>query len=110
MMEPKPCPFCAAPVQCWEGRGFTVDCRRCHARGPEAATETIAIKWWNEACPRAARSRRQALRDKLKRDEVMRAEAEAEANEPRAKRDREYRQWNEEREVWLSAPVDACHR
>jgi hypothetical protein len=112
----KACPFCGLKrvvvYETWHP-AFTVECDRCGASGPQAATEEASIAWWNEL-PRAANasktaSRLAALRRVQRQADAERKREQERREAPKRKRERSYAKWAAARKAWLSAPVDEVH-
>ena len=59
--EPKlePCPFCGSnDVNLWEFITSTVDCHKCNAHGPRAATRREAVTKWNNVSRKVFKEKR----------------------------------------------------
>jgi hypothetical protein len=109
------CPFCNSKrvsvisgwVPCY------MECERCNARGPDAATEDDAILWWEIAGrvdPTHVRRALRRLRTAIKAEEKARANSsEAQREREAAKQAREDKKWADARRKWLMSPTEPEH-
>lgn len=106
--KPKSCPFCGSSrVEVWETwhPNFTLQCAKCGAVSPCAASEEDAIEWWN-VVPRRINAktcaRLKAALGKARRERIRR---KAEVDAKTEKTERERSTWAAKRKAWLRAPI-----